>query len=107
MDVTMGDETTARSRKRRTTFVDERTWSVFSEFKAGIIGRKGETAVVREVRALGFPALHDAILADLFGLTQIDHLVKGPDAIIVIETKTFGGHITGSPNSDEWVQHLV
>lgn len=107
MGVMMGDETSARSRKRRTTFVNERTWSAFSEFKAGIIGRKGESAVVREVRALGFPALHDAILADLFGLTQIDHLVKGPDAIIVIETKTFGGHITGSRHGNEWVQHLV
>ncbi len=97
----------ARSRGRRTTFVDERAWVAMSEFKASIIGRKGESAVVRAVSALGFPALHDAILADLFGLTQIDHLVKSPDAIVVIETKTYGGHITGSRHSNEWVQHLV
>jgi hypothetical protein len=107
MDVTMGDETTAHSRRRRTTFVDERGWAAFSEFKAGIIGRKGEGAVEREVAALGFPALHDAILVDLFGLTQIDHVVRGPDAIVVIETKTYGGHITGTRHSNEWTQHLL
>ena len=92
---------------RRTTFIDERTWATFGEFKAGIIGRKGENAVARVLTRLGLPALHDAIVADLFGLTQVDHLVRGLDAIIVIETKTYAGHITGTPYSHEWIQHLA
>ncbi len=103
----MNDETRNRDRVRRTTFVDEQTWATFSEFKAGITGRKGESAVNRELATLGHPALHDVILADLFGLTQVDHLVRTPDAILVIETKTYGGYITGTLDSSEWVQHLA
>jgi hypothetical protein len=100
------DETATRIRPKRTTFVSEATWAKFGEFKAGIIGRKGESAVARVLSALGVPALHDALLPDLLGVTQLDHLVRAPDAIMVIETKTYGGHITGSLDGAEWVQHL-
>jgi hypothetical protein len=100
------DDTTTRSRPKRTTFVSEATWQTFGEFKAGIIGRKGERAVARVLSALGVPALHDALLPDLLGVTQLDHLVRAPDAILVIETKTYGGHITGTLDSAGWVQHL-
>jgi Nuclease-related domain len=101
------DDTTTRSRPKRTTFVSEATWQTFGEFKAGVIGRKGESAVARVLSALGVPALHDALLPDLLGVTQLDHLVRAPDAIMVIETKTYGGHITGTLDSAEWVQHLA
>ena len=40
------------------------------------------------------------------GLTQIDHVVQGPDRVLVIETKTYRGHITGHPADEAWVQHL-
>jgi Nuclease-related domain len=100
-------ETTTRARTKRTTYVDERTWAAFGEFKAGIIGRKGESAVARTLGDLGVPALHDVLLADLMGLTQVDHLVRARDAILVIETKTYGGHITGAVDRAEWVQHLA
>jgi restriction system protein len=101
------DEATTRSRPKRTTFVSEATWEKFGEFKAGIIGRKGEGAVARVLSALAVPALHDILLPDLLGVTQLDHLVCAPDAIFVIETKTYGGHITGSLDGAEWVQHLA
>jgi Nuclease-related domain len=99
--------TTTRARARRTTYVDERTWAAFGEFKAGIVGRKGENAVARALADLGVPALHDVLLADLMGLTQVDHLVRARDAILVIATKTYGGHITGAVDRSEWVQHLA
>ena len=92
--------------ERRTAFVSQRTWQAFSEFKAGITGRKGEDAVARELERLGLAALHDVILEDAHGLTQIDHLVLGPQAIVVLETKTYAGYITGSTYSSEWVQVL-
>jgi hypothetical protein len=57
--------------------------------------------------ALGVPVLHDVLLADLMGLTQVDHLVRARDAILVIETKTYGGHITGAVDRPEWVQYLA
>ncbi len=96
-----------RGRVRRTTVVDECTWAAFDAFKAGITGRKGESAVARGLARLGFPALHDALLADVFGVTQVDHLVRAADAILVIETKTLAGHITGTRHSAEWMQHLA
>jgi hypothetical protein len=89
------DDTTTRSRPKRTTFVGEATWQKFGEFKAGIIGRKGEGAVARVLSALADPVLHDVLLPDPLGVTQVDHLVCAPDAILVIETKTYGGYITG------------
>jgi Nuclease-related domain len=99
-------EAAARSRAKRTTYVSEATWEKFGEFKAGIIGRKGESAVALALSELGVPTLHDVLLPDALGVTQVDHLVRGPDAILVIETKTYGGHITGSADSAEWAQHL-
>lgn len=101
------DETATRIRPKRTDFVSEATWEKFGAFKAGIIGRKGESAVARVLSALGVPVLHDVLLLDLLGVTQLDHLVRAPDAILVIETKTYGGHITGSLDGAEWVQHLA
>jgi hypothetical protein len=100
-------ETKTWRRTRRTTFVDERTWAAFGAFKAGITGRKGENAVALALAGLGYSALHDVLLADLFGLTQVDHLARAPDCILVIETKRYGGHITGSLRGDVWVQDLA
>jgi restriction system protein len=91
---------------KRTTYVSEASWEKFGAFKAGIIGRKGESAVARVLLELGVPALHDVLLPDALGVTQVDHLARLPDAIFVIETKTYGGHITGSAADAEWVQHL-
>jgi len=95
------------SNRRRTNLVTDDEWRAFREVKAGITGQKGEAAVARHLAHLGASALHDVILEDSRGLTQIDHLVLGLDAIIVIETKTFSGFITGSLHSNEWTQHLA
>ncbi len=76
------------SRGRRTNLVTDDEWRAFQEVKAGIIGQKGEAAVARQLAHLGASALHDVILKDSRGLTQIDHLVLGLDAILVLETKS-------------------
>lgn len=94
-------------RCRRTNLVTDEEWQAFREVKAGITGQKGETAVVRQLALLGAPALHDVILEDSRGLTQIDHLVLGLDAILVLETKTYSGFIAGELHSQEWTQHLA
>ena len=94
-------------RGKRTTFVTDEEWRAFGEVKAEITGRKGETLVARELARLGLAALHDVILVDSRGLTQIDHLVRGQDAIFVLETKTYAGFISGNPRSMEWTQHVA
>jgi len=47
------------------------------------------------------------VLADALGHTQINHLVRTTQEIVVIETKTFSGWITGTLYSAEWTQHLA
>ena len=95
-----------RDQRRRTTHANERDWQAFGELKAGIIGRKGERRVAAAIARLDVPALHDVILPVEHGLTQIDHIVRGADRVLVIETKTYRGHITGHPDDEAWVQHL-
>ena len=94
-------------RPKRTTLVTEEEWRAFGEVKAGITGAKGEDAVARELARLGLTALHDVILSDSRGLTQVDHLVLGADGIFVLETKTYGGFITGGLHAATWTQHLA
>jgi hypothetical protein len=73
--------------------------------KAEIIGRKGEARVARCLNALGVVALHDIMLADERGVTQIDHVALTPDGLVVIETKNFSGEVRGEVDGEEWVRH--
>jgi hypothetical protein len=95
------------SNRRRTDLVTDDEWRAFREVKTGITGQKGEAAVARHLAHLGASALHDVILEDSRGLTQIDHLILGLDAILVLETKTFSGVIAGGLHSQEWTQYLA
>jgi len=76
------------------------------QLKAELKGRKGEDAVIVTLARLGLPALHDVILLDGRGLTQVDHLVRLPGGIAVLETKTYAGLVTGGVHGKQWTQHL-
>lgn len=76
------------------------------QLKAELKGRKGEDAVIVTLARLGLPALHDVILRDGRGLTQVDHLVRLPGGIAVLETKTYAGLVTGEVHGKQWTQHL-
>lgn len=91
---------------RRVAIRDQPRWTAFSEFKAGITGRKGEGAVAGELDRLGVTALHDVILEDDRGLTQIDHLMRSASGVLVLETKTLSGRINGTPLCRVWVQQI-
>ena len=96
----------AAGRTRRAAIRDQPRWTALSEFKAGISGRKGEGAVARELECLGVDALHDVILENDRGLTQIDHLVRSASGVLVLETKTLSGRISGTPLCRAWVQQI-
>ena len=74
--------------------------------KAELKGRKGEAAVAEVLARAGLPALHDVVLRDGRGLTQVDHLVQLPGGIVVLETKAFAGMVLGGLRDRHWVQHL-
>jgi hypothetical protein len=73
--------------------------------RARAIGSAGETLVAFELARLGYPALHNVILCGRGWIVEIDHLVRMPDGIVVLETKTWSGTITGDRQSARWTQH--
>jgi len=107
MRLTWGPRRTIKPPSDRPRTAEEvRIWSTFRAFKAGVTGEKGENLVMAALAALGVPALHDVILRDSRGLTQIDHIARVPDAIVVLETKHYGGIVVGEVDSREWTQHF-
>ena len=107
MRLTRGPRRTIKPASDRPRTAEEaRIWSTFRAFKAGLTGEKGENLVTVALAALGVPALHDVILRDSRGLTQIDHVARAPDAIVVLETKHYGGIVGGEVDSREWTQRF-
>ncbi len=78
------------------------------ESKAIKAGLRGESKVAREL-ARGLDNDHyvfnDLSLRSGFRRAQIDHVVVGPGGVFVIETKNWGGRITGGPRDAAWTQH--
>ena len=73
MRLTRGPRRTIKPPSDRPRTAEEvRIWSTFRAFKAGLTGEKGENLVMAALAELGVPALHDVILRDNRGLTQID-----------------------------------
>ncbi len=70
-------------------------------------GLRGETRVAREL-ARGLDNAHyvfnDLSIRSGFRAAQIDHLVVGPGGVFVIETKNWGGRITGGARDPAWTQ---
>ena len=74
--------------------------------RAELKGRRGEAAVAGVLARAGYPALHDVIVRDAWGLTQVDHVVRLPDGIAVLETKSWAGTVTGRVRDRRWLQEL-
>ncbi len=68
----------------------------------------GEWRVARLLRRHGAEASHDVLLPhpDGAGWTQIDHLVRLPDRILVVETKNLGGRLSGGARDERWTQRF-
>lgn len=68
-------------------------------------GAGGEAAVARRLRRYCADVANDLILRDgRGGLTQIDHLALTSDGLLVVETKDFGGLISGQAYDRTWTQ---
>lgn len=82
------------------------SWEARWSSKAREAGQLGEEKVQRELHRLQLDALHDIILVDDRGPTQIDHVVKTPSGFVVLETKNYTGFIFGSWDSSSWTQRV-
>jgi hypothetical protein len=84
----------------------EPEWVIERRKRAQVAGQAGEKLVREKLHELQLVALHDIMLADEVGLTQVDHVVKTPWGIAVIETKYYTGFIYRSRVRHQWTQRL-
>lgn len=70
------------------------------------IGGMGERRVRKTLARLRYPAVHDLVLPDRRGVTQVDHVVRGPFGFVVIETKALSGAVSGALADATWQQHV-
>jgi len=78
--------------------------TVADDRRAEAIGSIGEILVRAELRTLGWPTLSNVVLPLGRAAAEIDHLVRAPDGILVIETKTLAGAVDGAPQDQLWSQ---
>jgi Nuclease-related domain len=73
-----------------------------------IRGFVGEWKARRLLRRLGVEAAHDLLLPreGEDGWTQVDHLAKLPDRILVLETKNLSGRLSGREGDPTWTQRF-
>jgi Nuclease-related domain len=68
------------------------------------IGAVGEARVALDLARLGLPALRNVILCDDARSVELDHDVRLRSGIVVLETKTLRGVITGTLDGAQWTQ---
>ena len=74
--------------------------------RAEAIGAIGESLVAAELRSLEWPCLHNVVLVCGGRSAEIDHLLRAPDGIVIIETKTLSGVVWGQPGGQKWSQGI-
>ncbi len=83
---------------------DDRTGERVGRSEA--LGKLGEALVAAEIEALGWPCLRNVVLDLGNWMVEVDHLVRAPDGIVMIETKTYSGFVSGAENEIVWMQRL-
>ena len=74
------------------------------DYDRRLAGVAGELKIRTVVERRYDNSLHDIYLPSRSGVTQIDHVVLVGGAIVVIETKNYGGLIIGDEKSQKWTQ---
>jgi hypothetical protein len=77
------------------------------EARSRRIGAVGKARVAAELKRIGLPALHNVIIRGAGWSVELDHVVRAPSGIVVLETKTFGGTIEGQLDSPVWTQRTA
>ena len=77
------------------------------EARSRRIGAAGEARVAVELKRIGLPALHNVILWGAGWSVELDHVVRVPSGIVVLETKTLGGTIAGELDAPVWTQRTA
>lgn len=74
------------------------------DYDRRLAGVAGELKVRTFIERRYANSIHDTYLPSKSGVTQIDHIVLVAGAIVVIETKNYGGLILGDERGQKWTQ---
>jgi len=77
------------------------------EARSRRVGAAGEARVAVELKRIALPALHNVILWGAGWSVELDHVVRVPSGIVVLETKTLGGTIAVELDSPVWTQRTA
>lgn len=71
-------------------------------------GKDGEKQIIKILKRLPkeYIILNDLLLRNGSQTSQIDHLVLCKKGIFVIETKNYGGYISGNESDKMWIQKM-
>jgi hypothetical protein len=67
-------------------------------------GNAGEMRVSRILAEINAEAIHDFVFVEKGVTRQVDHIVRGSESLIVLETKNWSGTIAGGPRGSWRVQ---
>ena len=76
------------------------------DMRAVAVGALGEALVRAELEVLGWPMLRNVIVGAPGRSVEIDQLARAPGGVIVLETKTYSGHVDGDLGSKCWILSL-
>lgn len=82
--------------------------NIIKPIKATVKGFLGEAFVANMLSDLPkeeYLLLNDVMLPTSYGTTQIDHIIISVYGIFIIETKTYGGTVTGGEYSEKWTEY--
>lgn len=77
------------------------------DYERRLAGVAGELKIRIFVEKRFSSSLHDIYLPSNNGVTQIDHIILVGGAIVVIETKNYGGLILGDEKGHKWTQVMA
>jgi hypothetical protein len=74
-------------------------------YPAAAVGALGEALVAGALRDMRWPTLRNVVLREREASAELDVLVRAPNAIVVLEVKTWSGFIQGAARAEQWVRY--
>ena len=72
----------------------------------GVFGEKRVAKILSTLPPEEYKVINNVVIKNNNNIVQIDHIVVSIYGIFVIETKNYKGWISGSDNSEYWIQHI-
>jgi hypothetical protein len=74
-------------------------------YPAATVGALGEALVAGALRDMGWPTLRNVVLREREAFAELDVLVRAPNAVVVLEVKTWSGFIEDAARAEQWIRY--